>query len=99
MQQQLNALRTERERRGRGKESDGFSLKQIPGAFASLPRVLRLVWSTSPLMTTTLALLSLLQGFTPAASVWLTKLVVDGVVKGIQVHSTAPIWGPVGLQL
>jgi ATP-binding cassette subfamily B protein len=98
MQQQLKALRAmERERKR--KENDGFSLKQIPGAFASLPRVLRLVWSTSPLMTTMLALLSLLQGFTPAASVWITKLVVDGVVRGIQLHSTAPIWGPVGLQL
>jgi ATP-binding cassette subfamily B protein len=98
MQQQLNALRALERERGR-KEKDGFSIKQIPGAFASLPRVLRLVWSTSPLMTVLLALLSLLQGFTPAASVWLTKLVVDGVVKGIQLHSTAPIWIPVGLQL
>ena len=98
MQQQLDGLgATENERRRR--KNDGFSIKQIPGAFASLPRVLRLVWSTSPLMTILLALLSLLQGFTPAASVWLTKLVVDGVVKGIQSRSTAPIWVPVGLQL
>src|SRR5579884_378800 len=99
MQQQLDALRAlERERRAK-KGKDGFSIKQIPGAFASLPRVLRLVWSTSPLMTVSLALLSLLQGFTPAASVWITKLVVDSVVQGIRVHSTAPIWLPVGLQL
>jgi ATP-binding cassette, subfamily B, bacterial len=99
MQQQLDALRAlERERRGR-KGKDGFSIKQIPGAFASLPRVLRLVWSTSPLMTVSLALLSLLQGFTPAASVWLTKLVIDSVVKGIRLHSTGPIWLPVCLQL
>jgi ATP-binding cassette subfamily B protein len=98
MQQQLNALRA-LEREKRRNDRDGFSIKQIPGAFASLPRVLRLVWSTSPLMTITLALLSLLQGFTPAASVWITKLVVDSVVKGIQLHTTAPIWIPVGLQL
>lgn len=82
-----------------GKSSDGFSFRQIPGAFTSLPRVLRLVWSTSAPQTTLLALVSILQGFTPAASVWITKLVVDSVVKGIQTRSTAPIWVPVGLQL
>jgi ATP-binding cassette, subfamily B, bacterial len=98
MQQQINAIRALQDEKKR-KDNDGFSIKQIPGAFASLPRVLRLVWSTSPLMTATLALLSLLQGFTPAASVWITKMVVDSVVKGIQIRSTAPIWWPVGLQL
>ncbi len=84
---------------GRRKEEDGFSFKQIPGAFMSLPRVMRLVWSTSWVLTISLAVLSVLQGFAPAASVWITKLVVDGVVQGIRIHSPSPIWLPVGLQL
>lgn len=79
--------------------NDGFSWKQVTGAFSSLPRVGRLVWSTSPLFTILLGLLSVLQGFTPAASVWITKLVIDGVVRAIMIHSTSPVWLPVGLQL
>jgi ATP-binding cassette subfamily B protein len=87
-------------RGGQGKkEPENFSLRQVPEAFKSLPRVLGLVWSTSALLTMGLAFLSILQGFTPAITVSITKLVIDSVVKGIQLHSTAPIWLPVGLQL
>lgn len=74
-------------------------MKQVVGAFTSLPRVLRLVWSTSALLTVFMGILSLLQGFTPALSVWITGLVIDSVVTGIRIHSTNPIWFPVGLQL
>ncbi|MEO9057731.1 MAG: ABC transporter ATP-binding protein [Ktedonobacteraceae bacterium] len=74
-------------------------MKQVVGAFTSLPRVLRLVWSTSALLTVFMGILSLLQGFTPALSVWITGLVIDSVVLGIRIHSTSPIWFPVGLQL
>ena len=76
-----------------------FSIRKVPGALASLPRVLRLVWSTSALLTTLLGFLSLLQGFIPAISVTITALVIDSVVNAIRIHSTAPIWLPVGLQL
>lgn len=76
-----------------------FSIKKVPGAFASLPRVLRLVWSTSAILTILLGLLSLLQGFLPAISVSITALVIDSVVTAIRIHNTAPIWLPVGLQL
>ncbi len=74
-------------------------MKQVVGAFTSLPRVLRLVWSTSALLTIGMGILSLLQGFTPALSVWITGLVIDSVVLGIRIHSASPIWFPVGLQL
>src|SRR5712671_668466 len=79
--------------------NDGFSIKQVTGAFASLPRVMSLVWSTSALFTALLGILSLLQGFSPALSVWITGLVIDSVVAGIRTHSPNPIWFPVGLQL
>ena len=86
--------------RGPGPGADEkFSIKKVPGALASLPRVLRLVWSTSALLTILLGLLSLLQGFTPAFSVTITALVIDSVVQAIRIHSTSPIWFPIGLQL
>ena len=85
--------------RGPRSQNQGFNIKQLAGAMRSLPRVLRLVWSTNALSTTLMGLLSLLQGFTPAASVWISGLVIDSVVLGIRTHSTSPIWLPVGLQL
>ena len=85
--------------RKRNEENEKLSMKQVIGAFTSLPRVLRLVWSTSALFTTLLGILSLFQGFTPALSVWITGLVIDSVVLGIRIHSPSPIWFPVGLQL
>ncbi len=85
--------------KGRRGSEERLSMKQVVGAFTSLPRVLRLVWSTSALLTIGMGILSLLQGFTPALSVWITGLVIDSVVTGIRIHSTSPIWFPVGLQL
>lgn len=72
--------------------SDGFRWKQVPEAFTSLPRVLKLVWDTSKLFTLLMGILSILQGFTPAISLWITNLVINGVVAGIRVPSTSPIW-------
>ena len=83
---------------GRGRVREDFSFKQIPAAFTSLPRVLKLVWSTSAVLTSFMALVSILQGCTPAVSVVITKLVIDSVVEGIRIHSANPIWLPVGLQ-
>jgi ATP-binding cassette subfamily B protein len=85
---------------GRG-VSDGFSWKQVPEAFTSLPRVLRLVWDTSKIFTLLMGILSILQGFTPAVSLWITNLVINSVVAGIRDphHNVSGIWLPVGLQL
>src|SRR6266516_3004862 len=83
----------------RQRADENFSIKKVPGAFVSLPRVLSLVWSTNAPLTTLLGLLNLAQGFTPAISVSITGLVIDSVVRAINIHSTAPIWLPIGLQL
>ncbi len=86
--------------RGAGQRTEEkFSFRKVPEAFVSLPRVLRLVWSTSALLTTLLGLLNLAQGFIPALSVSITALVIDSVVRAIQIHSTSPIWLPIALQL
>src|SRR5437879_1876065 len=78
---------------------DRFSFKKIPVVFTSLPRVFHLVWSTSPLFTIILVILSFIRGFIPAISVEVNGMVVDSVVKAIRLQSPAPIWLPVGLQL
>src|ERR1700730_13942170 len=83
----------------RSQTDEKFSYKKVPAAFASLPRVLHLVWSTSPLLTMILGLLSLLQGFTPAISVSISALLIDNVVRAIQDHHIYHIWLPIALQL
>ena len=94
----MKAVNTARGRRPEGAR-EGFSMKQVTGAFTSLPRVLKLVWDTSVFFTITLGILNILQGFTPAFSVWITNLVINGVVEGIRIHSADPVWLPVLLQL
>ena len=87
-------------RRGSGQRpEEKFSIRKVPEAFVSLPRVLRLVWSTSAPLTTVLGFLNLAQGFIPALSVSITALVIDSVVRAIQIHSVSPIWLPIALQL
>lgn len=48
-----------------------------------LGRALRLVWSVAPGWTTASVLLTVLQGVLPLATVWLVKLIVDGVAEGV----------------
>src|SRR5947207_1743746 len=86
-------------RREQQRPDEGFKLRQVFEAFTSLPRVLRLVWSTHALFTALLGLLSIAQGFMPAISVVITRYVIDGVVYGILHHTFSHIWLPVGLQL
>lgn len=86
-------------RRSRNPDEDGFSLRQVPIAFASIPRVMKLVISASILFTVLMGILSILQGFMPALSIEITRLVVNSVEVGIRRHSINPIWFPVGLQL
>jgi ATP-binding cassette, subfamily B, bacterial len=46
-------------------------------------RVLRLVWDANPGLTLALGVLNLLQGGLPAASVWISKLLIDAVVAAV----------------
>ncbi|HEV2125258.1 MAG TPA: ABC transporter ATP-binding protein [Chloroflexota bacterium] len=69
--------------------------------YASTPRVVALVWRASPLRVVALAILTVLQGLLPTATVWVGKLVVDGVVAAIAVNvgatTAAATTGAVGL--
>lgn len=56
------------------------ALAQLP----YLPRALRLVWQVARPWTTAWIVLLIVQGLLPAAMVYLTKLVVDGVVLALR---------------
>jgi len=80
-------------------QDEPFSLKKVLTSFASLPRVLRLVWEASPPLVIGLALFTLIGGFTPLATVIIARLLIDGALTAIRHGTIAPIWLPVGLQL
>jgi ATP-binding cassette subfamily B protein len=69
-----------------GGEEDALSFRMVVSAFTSLPRVLRLVWDISPAFTFALALLYILQGFVPALTAIVAKLLIDGVLRAIRLH-------------
>ena len=64
------------------------NLKQsVRGTAAALPRVIRLVWDASPAITTGLFAVTVIAGIIPAISAYMSKLLVNAVVLGIEVHN------------
>src|SRR6476620_8789195 len=63
------------------------ALAQLP----YLPRALKLVWAVARPWTTAWLVLLIVQGVLPAAVVYLTKLVIDGVVVSIRQDSSWPV--------
>lgn len=59
-------------------------LSRSLGVFGYSSRALELVWTTSRLLTVTLALLTLVAGILPAAIAYIGQLIVDGVVAATQ---------------
>jgi ATP-binding cassette, subfamily B, bacterial len=82
-----------------GQPDEPFDLKKVLASFASLPRVLRLVWEASPPLMMGMALFTLIGGFTPLATVIIARLLIDGALTAIRQGTLAPIWLPVILQL
>ena len=67
------------------------ALAQLP----YLPRALKLVWNVAKPWTITWVVLLIVQGLLPAAIVYLTKLVVDGIVLAVRNGSSWPVVRPV----
>lgn len=86
-------------RKSRYNSEDGFKLGMVLGAFTSLPRVLKLVWATHAAYTTSLGFITVVRGFSPAASAWVTKLVIDSVIAAISTKNITPVLWLVLLQL
>ena len=59
----------------------------VGGTMAALPRVLGLVWEASPTLTLGLATATVLAGIVPAANAYTGKLLINAVVKAIQVRA------------
>ncbi len=95
------ALKGSLEEAGGNREDDKFEFKKVFQAFTELPRILHLVWSVNPWLTAAMALVSLVTGFLPALSVWITRGVVDSVITAVfsHTHNLTAVWFFVSAQL
>lgn len=70
-------------------------------ALKNVPPLLRMVWSTSPLLSLCTLLLRLITAFFPLATLWVSKLIIDLVVRAIrhQAVDRSTIWKLLILEL
>ena len=72
----------------------GSKLRKALAQLPYLPRALKLVWAVARPWTTAWIALLIVQGLLPAATVYLTKLVVDGVVVALRNGNSRPVLLP-----
>ena len=72
----------------------GSKLRKALAQLPYLPRALKLVWAVARPWTTAWIALLIVQGLLPAATVYLTKLVVDSVVVALRNGSSRPVLLP-----
>lgn len=60
----------------------------IAGTVRGLPKVAKLTWQASPVLTIVITLVTLLSGLLPTATAYIAKLLIDSVVAAIQGHGT-----------
>src|SRR6266852_620325 len=90
---------TAKKQQEKDKKEEEFKIRHVFAAFASLPRVLGLVWATDKRLTFAMAFISVARGFIPAISVFITKQLIDSVVRAIFAHVTTLVWILVAVQL
>src|SRR5438309_5745017 len=61
--------------------------ESVRGTAAARPLVIRLVWDASPVVTAGLFVVTVVAGLIPAMSAYTSKLLVNAVVLGIEVHT------------
>ncbi|WP_051173909.1 ABC transporter ATP-binding protein [Amycolatopsis orientalis] len=60
----------------------------VIGTVRGLPKVAKLTWQASPVLTITITVVTLLSGLLPTATAYIAKLLIDSVVAAIQGHGT-----------
>ncbi|HSE19586.1 MAG TPA: ABC transporter ATP-binding protein [Pyrinomonadaceae bacterium] len=76
----------------KSREILGSKLRKALAQLPYLPRALKLVWEVARPWTTVWIVLLIVQGLLPAAMVYLTKFVVDGLIKSLREDSSFPMF-------
>jgi ATP-binding cassette subfamily B protein len=59
-------------------------------ALRNVPPVLRIVWQSGPVVVTLGLIFRLITSLVPIAALWITKLIIDGIVHAISSHQSVP---------
>lgn len=59
-------------------------------ALRNVPPVLRIVWESGPVVVTLGLVFRLITSVVPIAALWITKLIIDGIVYAISNHAAVP---------
>lgn len=81
------------------KTEQRFDPKKVFTAFASLPKILYLVWAASPVLMIGMAVSTIVGGIVPLANAIIAGILLDSIIKAVFLHTLAPIWLPIILQL
>ena len=65
-----------------------MGMRERFGALRNVPPFLRLIWNTSPFLTVTTLVLRLVRALLPIATLYVGKLIIDEVVRLVQLPST-----------
>lgn len=59
-------------------------------ALRNVPPVLKIVWQSGPLVVSLGLVLRLITSLVPIAALWITKLIIDGIVHAVTNHQAVP---------
>ncbi len=59
-------------------------------ALRNVPPVLRIVWKAGPVVVSLGLVFRLIASLVPVAALWITKLIIDGIVRAISHHESVP---------
>jgi len=59
-------------------------------ALRNVPPVLRIVWKAGPVVVTLGLVFRLIASIVPVVALWITKLIIDGIVQAISTHTSIP---------
>ena len=69
-------------------------------ALCNVPPVLKIVWQSGPLVVSLGLVFRLVASLVPLAALWITKLIIDGIVHAVYSHQAVPanLWWLVGAE-
>ncbi|HWX93559.1 MAG TPA: ABC transporter ATP-binding protein [Terriglobales bacterium] len=76
------------------------SWRERLSALRNVPPVLRIVWQSGPVVVTLGLIFRLITSLLPIAALWITKLIIDGIVHAISSHQPVPssLWWLVAVE-
>ena len=66
------------------------SWRERLSALRNVPPVLRIVWQSGPVVVTLGLIFRLVTSLLPIAALWITKLIIDGIVHAKSSHQPVP---------